>query len=555
MSELGNHLWQSTLFAAAVAAACFALKNNRARTRYWLWLAASLKFLVPFSVLLSLGTRIEVRSVRVPPVMPAMRVEQITTSFAPMPVAPPTRAWWPPVFGVVWIAGSLLLAGRWLRRWNALGELRRNATPLPMDYPIPVAMSASAIEPGIFGLFRPVLLLPEGLAAKLTPEQMETVLAHELCHVRSRDNLTAALHLLAGTVFWFHPAMWWIGRRLIEERERACDEAVLGQGSQPETYAQSILNICKFYAESPLACAPGVTGADLKQRIREIMAQRVTLRLTLIRKAALAGAALAAVTTPLVIGMLRAQTLPPPPQYTYEVVSIKPSDPGSTDSRIGPGPQGGIRTQGTTAMTLLTVAYDLRSYQIVGAPGWVQSERYDVSFTPDKPEVTPNPSMPRQQAEATFNRQRQRLQAVLRDRFNLVLRAETRDLPMYALVVAKNGPKLTPAADPKAMRMMTGRGQISATATDLTMFAHNLAALLGRYVANETGLTAPYDLKLEWTPDAPVQPPQPGEPAAAAEAGTSIFTALTEQLGLRLESKKGPVPVYVIERIEKPGAN
>ncbi|HTP33703.1 MAG TPA: M56 family metallopeptidase [Candidatus Acidoferrales bacterium] len=558
MSELGNHLWQSTLFAAAVAAACFALKNNRARTRYWLWLAASLKFLVPFSLLLSLGTRVEIRSVRMATVMPAMRVEQITTSFAPMPVAPVAAAsplWRPLALAAIWIAGSLLLAGRWLWRWSALRRLRRNATPLPMHYPIPVAVLASAIEPGVFGLFRPVLLLPEGLAAKLTPEQMETVLAHELCHVRSRDNLTAALHLLAGTLFWFHPAMWWIGRRLIEERERACDEAVLGQGSQPETYAQSILNICTFYAESPLACAPGVTGADLKQRIREIMAQRVTLRLTLARKVALAAAALAAVCTPLVIGMLRAQTLPPPPQYTYEVVSIKPSDPGSTDSRIGPGPQGGIRTQGTTAMTLLTVAYDLRSYQIVAAPGWVQSERYDVSFTPDKPEVAFNPSMTRQQAEATFNRQRQRLQAVLRDRFNLLLRAETRELPMYALVVAKNGPRLTPAADPKAMRMMTGRGQITATATDLTMFAHNLAALLGRYVANETGLTAPYDLKLEWTPDAPVQSPQPGEPAAATEAGTSIFTALTEQLGLRLESKKGPVPVYVIERIEKPSAN
>jgi len=102
---------------------------------------------------------------------------------------------------------------------------------------------------------------------------------------------------------------------------------------------------------------------------------------------------------------------------------------------------------------------------------------------------------------------------------------------------------------------MTGRGQITATATDLTMFAHNVAALLGRYVANETGLTASYDLKLEWTPDAPVQPPQPGEPVAATDAGTSIFTALTEQLGLRLESKKGPVPVYVVEKIEKPTAN
>src|SRR5207248_5179829 len=129
----------------------------------------------------------------------------------------------------------------------------------------------------------------------LLPEQFETVLAHELCHVESRDNLTAALHLAVASVFWFHPAVWLIGRRLIEERERACDEAVLAGGNRPETYAQGILNICKFYRESPLPCAAGVTGADLKQRIREIMTRRAAYRLTVAQKAVLAvGAAIAA---------------------------------------------------------------------------------------------------------------------------------------------------------------------------------------------------------------------------------------------------------------------
>jgi uncharacterized protein (TIGR03435 family) len=559
MGELGNHLWQSTLFAAAVAAACFALRKNGARARYWLWLAASIKFLVPFSLLVGLGTRVEVRIV--PPAVPAMRVEQVSTSFAPATAVvrtayhAPATAWWPRALAAVWLAGSLLFGLRWMRRWLALRAVRRQGRAVPLDFPIPVVIARSGIEPGVFGIVRPVLLIPEGLAATLAPEQLETVLAHELCHVRSRDNLTAALHIVVGTIFWFHPAVWWIGRRLIEERERACDEAVLGQGSRPETYAQGILNICKFYAELPLPCASGVTGADLKRRIREIMTRRVALRLTLARKLALAAAGLAAVFTPLIIGVLRAQTLPPPPAYGYEVVSIKPSAPGETASRFGPGPQGGIRSQNTAVMMMLTFAYDVRDYQFVGVPGWVRSDRYDISFTPDKPEGAPGPGMSRQQLEGMFNRNRQRMQAVLRDRFNLVLRAETRELPIYALTVARNGPKLTPTTDPKAMHLSMSRGKITAAAVDLKMLADSLAGLAGRFVANETGLSGSYDFTLEWTPDAPPQPKQPGDPVEANETGPSIFTALTEQLGLKLESKKGPVPVFVIEKITKPTEN
>jgi uncharacterized protein (TIGR03435 family) len=559
MGELGNHLWQSTLFAAAVAAACFALRKNRARARYWLWLAASVKFLVPFSLLVGLGTRVEVRIV--PPVVHATRVEQISTSFAPATAVvrtayhPPATAWWPRALAAVWLAGSLLFGLRWMRRWLALRAVRRQGRAVPLDFPIPVVIARSGIEPGVFGIVRPVLLIPEGLAATLAPEQLETVLAHELCHVRSRDNLTAALHILVGTIFWFYPAVWWIGRRLIEERERACDEAVLGQGSRPETYAQGILNICKFYTELPLPCASGVTGADLKKRIREIMTRRVALRLTLARRAALACAAIAAVATPVVIGVLRAQTLAPPPAYSYDAVSIKPSAPGETASRFGPGPQGGIRSQNTAVMMLLTFAYDVRDYQFIGVPGWVRSERYDINFTPDRPEGAPGPGMSRQQLEGMFKRNRQRMQAVLRDRFNLVLRAESHELPIYALSIARNGPKLTPAADPKAMHLSMSRGKITATAVDLKMLADSLSGMVGRFVANQTGLDAPYDFTLEWTPDSPAQPKQPGEPVEVNEPGPSIFTALTEQLGLKLESKKGSVPVFVIEKITKPTEN
>ena len=112
-----------------------------------------------------------------------------------------------------------------------------------------------------------MLLLPEGIANRLTPEQLQTILDHELCHVRRRDNLTAAIHMLVESVFWFHPLVWWIGARLVEERERACDEQVLRSGNEPRAYAEGILKVCQFYLASKLACVAGVSGAQLKMRI------------------------------------------------------------------------------------------------------------------------------------------------------------------------------------------------------------------------------------------------------------------------------------------------
>jgi uncharacterized protein (TIGR03435 family) len=459
---------------------------------------------------------------------------------------------------MLWAGGALLIAGRWIRRWRELRAVRRQARPQTLEFAIPVAVSASAMEPGVFGLFRPVLLLPEGLAETLSPEQFATVLAHELCHVQFRDNLTGALHLAVSTIFWFHPGVWWIGRRLMEERERACDEAVLNGGNRPEVYAQGILNICKFYRESPLPCAAGVTGADLKQRIREIMTRRVAHQLTLAGKSMLAAAAAMAVAIPVIIGVLRSQTLPPAPAYGYEAVSVKRSDPGQTNSRIGPGPQGGIRTQNSTTMTLLTFAYDVRDYQFVNAPAWVTSERFDVSFTPDKPESAPSPQMPRDQMEGVFRRHQQRMQAVLRDRFGLVLRAETREMPIYALSIAKNGHKLRPPKDPGAPpHMSTSPDEVNGTSVDLRFLTNSLASLLGRYVRDETGLTGSFDFNMKWTPDTSQRlgAPRSDEVNADEQGRGSIFVALQEQLGLKLEAKRGPVPVFVVEKIDRPTEN
>jgi len=118
---------------------------------------------------------------------------------------------------------------------------------------IPVLSTPGRLEPGVFGLFRPFLLLPEGITEHLTQAQLEAITTHELCHVRRRDNLTAAIHSLVESTFWFFPPVWWLGARLVEERERACDQAVAQLGIEPRTYAESILKVCHFCLQAPAA--------------------------------------------------------------------------------------------------------------------------------------------------------------------------------------------------------------------------------------------------------------------------------------------------------------
>ena len=112
---------------------------------------------------------------------------------------------------------------------------------------------------------------PRHLTAGLSDTEIETVVAHEVCHIVRRDNLLASVQIVVTAVFWFHPIVWWIGARLIDERERACDERVLALGRRPATYAESILKTCRLCIASPIVNVPGVTGGDLRQRIVRIM--------------------------------------------------------------------------------------------------------------------------------------------------------------------------------------------------------------------------------------------------------------------------------------------
>ena len=131
---------------------------------------------------------------------------------------------------------------------------------------------------------------------------LAAILAHEVEHVRRRDSLAAAIHMAVEVIFWFHPLVWWLGARLVEERERACNEEVLQFVGEPKIYAESILKTCQFCLKSPLAYVSGITGAELKKRIVRIITQRGPDRLNLSRKLALATASIAALTLPVFFG-------------------------------------------------------------------------------------------------------------------------------------------------------------------------------------------------------------------------------------------------------------
>jgi uncharacterized protein (TIGR03435 family) len=475
-------------------------------------------------------------------------------------------------------------------------------------------------------------------------------------------------------VFWFYPPVWWIRARLLEERERACDEAVLESRGEPLEYAESILNVCKSYVESPMSCVSGVTGSDLKKRIVRIMAQQVAHRLDLSRKVLLGLAAMLVFVVPVTVGVMHAAgrgaqsapsetgivgtwqgtlhappqgdlrtvikvsgtppkdlkavmysidqggqpipatsssfadgtfkfaiefidgtyegkmsadgnsisgtwkqgqltfslvleratpetewTLPaPPPKIppmaadanpSFEVATIKPSKPG-TPGKIFTIRGTHFMTINTTLMDLITLAYDVQQKQVVDGPDWMSSDKFDIDAEPDVP-GTPD-----------ANQVKTMVQKLLADRFALKFHRETKTMSAYVLTVAKNGPKLEKSqADPSSLPSLFFRQLGVLTVRNATMadFARLMqTAVFDRPVVDQTALDGKWNFVLKWTPDESqfqgmgMKVPPPSD---AADAPPPLFTAIQEQIGLKLEAGKAEVPVLVLDHVEQPSAN
>jgi uncharacterized protein (TIGR03435 family) len=429
------------------------------------------------------------------------------------------------------------------------------------------------MEPGIFGVVRPVLLWPRGISGHLDDAQLNAILAHEVWHVRRRDNLAAVVHMLVEAAFWFHPLVWWLGARLVEERERACDEEVLRMGSAPEVYAESILRACRFCVESPLKCVSGVSGSNLKRRIVQIMNPQLANQLTGGRKMLLALLAIVAVGGPIALGVLNppqmlARPLDQSPaggaQTAPDEVSVKPSHASVKFSHIDMRPDG-LTDSNVTVRELIEYAYGVQSYQIASVADWIDSERFDVeakfkSSTTAQAQVSvtsadplpPAPGQPALHSKPAAllpqGQPQEMMKALLAERFHLQLKRESRDLPIYDLRVAASGAKLTKSTStptaPNGEAIISVRQRISNGTGELTMngpvsaLAGFLSEQLSREVVDKTGLKGSYAMALQWQTN--------------QSATDSISAALQAQLGLQLESKQGPVQMLTIEQVEKP---
>jgi len=272
----------------------------------------------------------------------------------------------------------------------------------------------------------------------------------------------------------------------------------------------------------------------------------------------------------------------------FEVASVKPNTSGDGRVMLAFQPGGRVTETGVTLLLLMRNAYRLQEFQLTGAPDWARTERFDIAAKAPEGTVGPDQIQPM-------------MRTLLADRFKLVTHSETRDLPIYALVLARNdgrlGPNLKPSSvDCEALGAARGRGGnvpgpppgapgtstgtlrgapgtaggngdrppcsirfgpgiVSGSGMRVAQLVTNLSGMAGRIVQDKTGLSGAFDIELSWTPDMGAGRPDaaaaPGL-APANASGTSLFTAFQEQLGLKLESTRGPVDVTVIDHVERP---
>ena len=574
-SSLINHVWQSSAFALMAGAVAFLLRRNSAQVRFWVWLCASVKFLLPFALLVSLGSLAPRRSL--PPVSVAGPVfsENVVRIAEPFSTAPDIRVplhervqRTPIVIGVVWAFGFFAIVFSRLRGWRRVRASLLAGVPVDLPIPVRAVATTGAAEPGVVGFLRPVLVLPSGLVERLEPQQLRAVLAHEMCHVRRRDNFFAALHMVVEAIFWFHPLAWWIGSRMVEERELACDEEVLRMGCEPSDYVEGILKVCRSYAESPLACVSGVTGADVKKRLRSILDGCIARELSSGKRVALATMGVVILSAPVAIGVIGAPFIQaqsaPANTPKFEVASIRPcSEPENGPN--GNSKPGRLVSDCNGLLNFIGNAYNgyasgylninAEPTPITGSPSWVASAFYRINATAEgSPSVTMmlGPMM----------------QALLEDRFQLKIHRETVEGPVYFLTVAHGGPKLHPSVEGSCvpwslppvplegrqeycLSLISGLGKwpsLNAHGSTLDEFSKTLHVLTGRTVIDRTGVSGRFDMRVEFSPD--------GSPLSAdPNAPPSIFVAIQEQLGLKLEAGRGPVQTLVVDHIERPSEN
>ncbi len=317
-----NHLLQATLFAFVVWIAVKTLNRAPARFRYFFWLVALAKFLVPSALLVWLigqagidlslpfeavqSTARAAASGIATAYTEAQTIFQIARPAAPVEGTTLTPANHHAEFycalTIGWLLGALALAAQWLiRRWRFARSLRssriitsgrefdalkRARSWLFVNREIGLVVTSQVCEPGVWRVGQPVIVLPEGIPGRLSDEEIEAVMMHELVHVLHRDNLIGSLQMMVCGLLWFHPLAWLIDRRLLAEREVWCDETVIRFGGEPKLYAISLWKVTQFGLGWPVTGVSRAAGSNLKRRIERMLTSNNQLEMTIARRAA-----------------------------------------------------------------------------------------------------------------------------------------------------------------------------------------------------------------------------------------------------------------------------
>jgi uncharacterized protein (TIGR03435 family) len=458
--------------------------------------------------------------------------------------------------------------------WQASGN--HIASRLGLSRLIRIVELPHVDVPLVVGCLRPIVVLPIAAMSQLNAAQVEAILAHELAHVRRHDYVVNLVQTLAETVLFYHPAVWWLSARIRDEREHCCDDVAVAVCGDPVGYAAALTEL-EAWRSGELRLAAAATGGSLLSRVRRIL--RVEISDDSRTSALTVGLVVIAVVGALGLNVM-AQASAPAETPKFEVASIRPNTSGDNkiSNQILPG--GRYNAVNILPRLLIMNAYALQEQQLVGAPPWISSERFDIVA---KAEGEIGPPVSRDGP----SQMQLLIRSLLEERFKLKVHREPREVPIYSLVLARPDGRLgkglrvsavdcdafmaarrkggPPSEPPKPGERpqcgaRVGFGELTAGGRPLTELVSLLSATVGRSVVDRTGLTGSYDIDLRWTPDRVLQR---GAGAAASDPirvngveidpnGPSIFTALQEQLGLKLESERGTVEALVIDHIERP---
>ena len=535
-----HFLWQGALVAAIYGIA------RRSRTPQLRYLLACVALTAMVAAPIVTYIAITPASAPANPFVGTIPVSSAVADSASAPIAtlsPATRAFHDDVMPwlvLAWFSGATVfwirLTGSWIvatrmrsmlvrpapREWQH--KLNEIAARIRVSRPVKLIVSAVVQAPTVVGWLRPVILMPVGALTGLPAEHIEALLAHELAHIRRHDYLVNILQSIAEALLFYHPAVWWISSQLRNERELCCDDEAVAFSSDTVTYVRALAGL-EAYRPAHFNPALAASGGSLRERIARLLGQPTR------------GASQGSVITGLLIITaacgLFAQTTSVRP--SFEAISIKLNDlsGGAVQENNSPGKRFNARM---SARHLIRDAFAVKDFQILGGPTWLGNNNYDFVATTATPiEMNDEVLQPY-------------LQSLLADRFQLKYHRETKEFPIYFLVAAKAGPKLVrhTGEGHVGMEEHSGKDKVTMSATKLTMtlLASWLAREMERPVIDHTGIDGEFDLKLDWSPE-----------QISDSSGPSIYTALQEQLGLRLESGKGPVEMIVIDSIEKPSEN